>query len=306
MAFTLQKQDYEFIKYLAEYRILSATQLSAVFRKSEAVIRRRCRELKREGVIRATNNKLVQDFGRPKSLFGLTERGVELLRDKGLIGKDVPYENVGPVSNRLINHQLLMNWFRIHLNEIDKVQPSPTVKFWSYNSPFVPRKEDGNLIITDYSPIGRRTVHQVKFTPDAVFMMTNATGDKYMLFFLEVDCGTETLSSPQCDMSDIRQKILNYQWYFQTLKYKRYEGIFKVPFLHGFRVLLLAKTVGRLAALCKLTQEMAPTPFICLTEQQRLFTDGVFAKIWAKGGNLQVMQRSIIGRMNCRTPLLQR
>jgi len=26
-----------------------------------------------------------------------------------------------------------------------------------------------------------------------------------------VDCGTETLSSPQRDMTDIRQKILNYQ-----------------------------------------------------------------------------------------------
>lgn len=306
MAFTFQKQDYEFIKYLAEYRILSATQLAAVFRKSEAVIRRRCRELKKEGIIKATNNKLVQDYGRPKSLFGLTERGVDLLRDNGLIGKDVLYENVGPVSNRLIDHQLLMNWFRIHLNEIDKVEPRPTLKFWSYNSPFVPRKEDGSLIITDYSPIGRRTVRQVKFTPDAMFIMTNATGDKSMLFFLEADCGTETLSSPQCEISDIRQKILNYQWYFQTLKYKRYEGILKVPFLHGFRVLFLAKTVGRLVALCKLTQEMAPTPFICLTEQERLFTDGVFAKIWARGGNLQVVQRSIIGRMHCRTPLPQR
>ena len=306
MAFTLQKQDYEFIKYLAGYRALSAPQLAAVFRKSEGVIRRRCREFKDEGVIKVINSKLVQNFGRPKSLFGLTERGVDLLRDKGLIGKDVPYENVGPVSNRLINHQLLLNWFRIHLHEIDKVEPKPTLKFWSYSSPFVPRKEDGSLIIMDHSPIGRRTVRQVRFTPDAVFLLINAAGDKSMLFFLEADCGTETLSSPQCDMSDIRQKILNYQWYFQTLKYKRYEKIFGIPFLHGFRVLFLTKTAGRLAALCKLTQEMAPSDFIWLAEQERLFTDGVFAKIWARGGNLQVVQRSIIGRMHCRTPLPQR
>ncbi|MFA6175616.1 MAG: hypothetical protein WC765_03440, partial [Phycisphaerae bacterium] len=112
-----------------------------------------------------------------------------------------------------------------------------------------------------------------------------------------VDCGTETLSSPQRDMSDIRQKILNYQWYFQSLRYKRYEGVLKVPFLHGFRVLFLAKTAGRLAALCKLTQEMEPSDFIWLTEQNRLFTDGAFAKIWVRGGNLQTAQRSIIGRL---------
>jgi len=236
----------------------------------------------------------------------LTERGVDLLRDKGLIGKDVPYESVGPVSKRLFGHQLLMNWFRIHLNEIDKVEQGATLKSWAYNSPFVPRKADGSIITTDYSPIGRKTVRQVKFTPDAVFILTNASRTITMLSFLEVDCGTETLSSPQRDMSDIRQKILNYQWYFQSLRYKRYEEILKVPFLHGFRVFFLAKTVGRLAALCKLTQEMEPSGFICLTEQQRLLDNGVFAKIWARGGNLQVALRSILGSKHCRTPLSQR
>ncbi|MBC8453503.1 replication-relaxation family protein [PVC group bacterium] len=304
MAFRLQKGDHEIVKHLAEYRILSVPQLAAVFRKGKQVMRRRCRELKLHGVVKA-NNEFGQSFGRPESLFGLTERGVDLLRDKGLIGKDVPYENVGPVSNRLINHQLLLNWFRIHLHEIDKVEPRPTLKFWSYSSPFVPRKEDGSLITRDYSPIGRRTVEKVNFTPDAVFTITNADRDITLLSFLEVDCGTETLASPQRDMSDIRQKILNYQWYFDTLKYKRYEEIFKVPFLHGFRVLFLTKTAGRLAALCKLTQEMAPSGFIWLTEQERLFTDGVFAKIWARGGNLQVAQQSILGRKHCRTPLPQ-
>jgi len=217
----------------------------------------------------------------------------------------VPYEYVAPVSNRLIDHQLLMNWFRIYLNEIDKVEPRSTLKFWAYNSPFIPRKEGGSSIITDYSPIGRRTVEEVKFTPDAVFTITNAARDITLLSFLEVDRGTETLSSPQRVMSDIRQKILNYQWYFDTLKYKRYEEIFKVPFLHGFRLLFLTKTAGRLAALCKLTQEMAPADFVWLTEQERLFTDGVFAKIWARGGNLQVAQQSLLGRNHYRTPLPQ-
>ncbi len=84
------------------------------------------------------------------------------------------------------------------------------------------------------------------------------------------------------------------------------EGIFKVPFLHGFRVLFLTKTVGRLAALCKLTQEMDPSEFIYISDQDSLFEDGVFARIWARGGNLQVARRSIIGRLHCRTPLTQR
>jgi hypothetical protein len=143
----------------------------------------------------------------------------------------------------------------------------------------------------------------VKFTPDAVFATTNSTENKTLLFFLEVDCGTETLSSPQRDMKDIRQKILNYQWYFQSLKYKRYEAIFETAHLGGFRVLFLTKAAGRLAALCKLTQEMQPSRFIWLTEQERMFNDGVSANIWARGGNLHATQQSILGRLCCKAPL---
>lgn len=303
MSFRPQKEDCEFLKCLAEYRILSAAQLAAVFRKSRQMIRRRCRTLGKEGLIQATRNDFGRNFGRPESLYGLTQRGVNVLRENGLDGDNVLYENTGPINNRVADHQLSMNWFRIHLNEIDKIEPKPTLKYWAYNSPFVPLKSDGSLITTDFSPIGRRTVRQVKFTPDAVFILTNAERDKSLLFFLEVDCGTETLASPQRDMSDMRQKILNYQWYFQSLRYKRYEGIFKIPFLHGFRVLFFTKTAGRLAALCKLTQEMDPSEFIYISDQDSLFEDGVFAKIWVRGGNLQVARRSIIGRLHCRTPL---
>ena len=81
MSLKLQDRDYEFIKHLAEYRILSVSQLAAVLRRSEQVIRRRCREFKRNAIIK-TNNDFGQSPGRPKSLFGLTERGVDLLRDK--------------------------------------------------------------------------------------------------------------------------------------------------------------------------------------------------------------------------------
>lgn len=215
----------------------------------------------------------------------------------------MPYENIGPVSSRLIDHQLLLNWFRIHLGQTKRLIQGLSIRFLSYNSPLAPLGPDGRVITTDYSPIGRRTIREVKFTPDAVFATTDAVEGKTLLFFLEVDCGTETLSSPQRDMTDIRQKILNYQWYFQSLKYKRYEAIFETSHLHGFRLLFLTKTAGRLAALCKLAQEMQPSYFIWLTEQERMFSDGVSANIWARGGNLLATQQSILGRLSCRAPL---
>ena len=303
MAFRLRENDCKSLEYLADYRILTVPQIAAIFQKDKQVIRRRFGELEKEGFIEVIRREFGRSRGRPENLVGLTERGTDIVREKYLAGKDIPYENIGPVSTRLIDHQLLMNWFRIHLNCVKTAQPRLSIRFLAYNSPFVQREPDGRIITTDYSPIGRRTVRQVRFTPDAVIAATDTVQNKTVLYFLEVDCGTETLSSPQRDMSDIRQKILNYQWYFLNLKYKRYENIFKVPYLNGFRLLFITRTAGRLAALCKLTQEMQPSNFIWLTDQQRMFDDGVSWKIWARGGNLQVMQRSIMDSLCCREPL---
>ena len=115
MSFRLQNGDHQIIEYLAEYRMLTVSQLAGLFRKSEQIIRRHCRNLGSQGLIQKTSNEFGHNFGRPESLFGLTEQGVNVLRDKGLIGKDALYENVGPVSNRLSDHQLLLNWFTMRV-----------------------------------------------------------------------------------------------------------------------------------------------------------------------------------------------
>jgi hypothetical protein len=103
-------------------------------------------------------------------------------------------------------------------------------------------------------------------------------------------------------MTDIRQKIVNYGAYFESLKYKRYEEVFKHK-LNGFRLLFLTNALGRLVALCKLTQEMPWTGFVWLTEYSRMLPNGASDKIWAKGGDLQGPQHSILGSLFCRAPL---
>jgi len=303
MTSKLRTSDFRTLELLADHRILTITQLAAVLQKNKPAVRKRVRDLRQKGFVEVTANEFGQSFGRPESLLRLTEQGADNLKENKLIAKDVPYENIGPVSPRLINHQLLLNWFRVHLSQIKRVISRFSIRFLAYNSPLVPRGPKGRVITADCSPIGRRTIREVKFTPDAVFATTDSTENMTLLFFLEVDCGTETLSSPQRDMTDIRQKILNYQWYFQSLKYKRYEAIFETSHLRGFRLLFLTKTAGRLAALCKVTQEMQPSPFIWLTDQERMFTDGVSANIWAGGGNLHATQQSILGRLCCTAPL---
>jgi DNA-binding MarR family transcriptional regulator len=248
MTSKLRTSDFRTLELLADHRILTITQLAAVLQKNKPAVRKRVRDLRQKGFVEVTANEFGQSFGRPESLLGLTEQGADNLKENKFIAKDVPYENIGPVSSRLINHQLLLNWFRVHLSQIKRVISRFSIRFLAYNSPLVPRGPKGRVITADCLPIGRRTIREVKFTPDAVFATTDSTENKTLLFFLEADCGTETLSSPQRDMTDIRQKILNYQWYFQSLKYKRYEAIFETSHLRGFRLLFLTKTAGRLSA----------------------------------------------------------
>ena len=302
MPFRLRETDCKTIECLAEYRILTVPQLAAIFQKNKQAVRRRFGDLEKEGLIEVTRREFGRARGRPENLFGLTECAADILKDKGIIGREIPYEKVGGTNIGCIDHQLLLNWFRIHLNQFEQVLPRLTVRVLAYNSPLLPRGPCCHVFITDYSSVPGSGVQGVKFTPDAVFSTRDSITEKTCLFFLEVDCGTETIASPKRDMTDIRQKIVNYGAYFDRSGYKRYEKVFKCQ-LHGFRLLFLTNTQGRLVALCKLIQEMQSTDFVWLTEYSRMFPGGVSAEIWARGGDLQAHQQSILGSLRCRAPL---
>ena len=270
--------------------------------KKRQVARRRLRDLEEKGLVEVAGYEFGRGRARPEKSIGLTKHGVDLLKDKGLLEQDISYEKVLADGLVFTDHQLLMNWFRIHLNQVEKVVSRVSVRFLAHNSPFLPQGLNGRILITDYSPVPDSGAHGIKFTPDAVFGISDSVADKTCLYFLEVDRGTETMASPKRDMSDIRQKIVNYQWYQHKESYKRYDKVFKYNLL-GFRLLFLTSTYSRLAALCKLTQEMFPREFVWLTECRRLFPDGVSAKIWAIGGDLHGPQGSILGSLCCRAPL---
>jgi DNA-binding PadR family transcriptional regulator len=195
-----------------EYRTLTPTQITTFYQKSRQVVWRRLRILEKEGLIQTIRYEFGRGRGRPESLLGLTEHGVEILIEKGLIGKDVPYEKILVDGPFCLDHQLLLNWFRIHLNQVKKVVPMIRIKFLAHNSPFLPQGPNRRIFITDYSPVPDSGEQGIKFTPDAIFSISDSIADKTCLYFLEVDRGTETVASPRRDMSDIRQKIINYQW----------------------------------------------------------------------------------------------
>lgn len=302
MAFRLKEDDCKTLECMAEYRMLTVTQLAAILHKSKQIVRRRINDLEREGLVEVTGREFGRGRGRPENSLGLTESGVDILKNRGLLSRAVPYGNVSGDCLFCADHQLLLNWFRIHLNQVQKVLPRVSITLFAHNSPFLPKDQNDRILITDYSPVPGANIQGIKFTPDAVFIISDSVEGKTCLFFLEVDCGTETIASPKRDKSDIQQKIVNYQWYFQSQAYKRYEQVFKCQ-LRGFRLLFLTSTRGRLVALSELTQQIRPSNFVWLTECSRLFPDGISAEIWTKGGDLHGPPRSILGSLCCQAPL---
>ena len=304
MAFKLNKNDRMLIASIAEHRMLTVSQIAAIQQKMKQVVRRRLRVLEYEGFIASTSRGFGRKAGRREKVVILTEKSIDLLYAEGVDRKAIPGDRFAPVRIWHQDHQLLLNWFRIHGKQIERVIPQLSVQFLSSTSPFLERDQYDRPLVFEHLSIEGLQDKSRGFTPDAVFSITHSEKKKALLFFLEVDMGTESIASPKRDPRDLRQKVINYQRYFQCGRYKRYQKLFHSKF-SGFRLLFITNSNQRFIALCRLVQEMPPSDFIWLTDQQRMFTHGLSAKIWAKSGKQDSNYESILGNeMACQAPIL--
>ena len=302
MAFRLTPTDYEMLQIIAEYRTVTSPQLAGLLSRSKKGVRDRISKLIAEGLLEEATRGRGQHRGRPERVVFLSKSAVTILKERGFINPQVPSNDMIGGNLRCQNHQLLLNWVRIHLNYIETIVPGLKIRFMAHSSPFVPKEFLSVLLGAGPAAIYRRAEDGTRFKPDATFSICDSNQDKTLLFFLEVDLGTETLASPKRELTDIRQKILNYRICFDTQVYKQYERLWKCQ-LNGFRLLFLTDTSSRMSTLCSLVREMQPSDFIWIAQKDRMFEDGISADIWARGGRLDTSPQSILGRLSCRTPL---
>lgn len=303
MTFKFNKNDRQFLATIAEYRVLTVSQITAIQRKSKQVVRRRLKMLDKAGFIFSGTLGFGQSRGRPEKTISLTEKGAALLRSNYEALRDVPLNKMNSEKIRCLEHQLLTNWFCIHLNQIEHATPQLSAQFLSPTSPFLKRDHSDLPLIFESLPAEGQSKNSGGFTPDGVLTITHRKRQMTLLFFLEVDMGTESIASPKRTSGDIRQKIINYQQYFRSGRYKRYEKFWNCK-LRGFRLLFLTNTNGRLAVLSRLVQEMPPSDFIWLTNVEQMFSYGLPAEIWVRGGKQDAPSESILSTaMACKFPL---
>jgi len=303
MEFALNKNDRKLLVSIAEHKVLTVKQISGISQRSCPVVRRRIRVLEMEGLIILKMHGYGRSRGRPEDLIFLTEKGAALLED----GR-IPSGNAGTQDKAddpfSLDHLLLINWFRIHLLQIERLLPQVSVHYLSPNSNPLALNTGDNFSFSERIPVGNRPEKFIQFIPDGVFSIkSKGPEEKTLLFFLEADMGTETIAGTNQNPKDIRQKVLNYQELFRSGSYKRYEGVFNSK-LNGFRLLFLVNSPARLTSLSRLVREMPPSDFIWLTAQQRMFSSGLSAKIWTRGGRNDEPPQSILGpKIACDLPL---
>ena len=299
----LNKNDRELVTFLAEYRMLAVSQIAALCNVGKPAARNRVGKLTNAELAKERTPAFTNGPGRPERWVSLAERGIDWLRTDGALGRSVPSNHVAADGIRCVEHLLAINWFRLHLVHLERTFPRLSVTFLSSTSPFLERGSDGQPLVSDRAPAADAGGEPVPFTPDGVFTLRDQESGKTLLFFLEVDMGTETLASARRGAKDILTKVISYQQYFRSGGYKRYQDLWDCE-LKGFRLLFLAHSAARLAALSRLVQETSPSDFIWLTDRDRMFADGVSADIWARGGKLDAPPDSIVGQtMSCVTPL---
>lgn len=304
MTTKITKGDIKLLSHIAEYKLLTVKQLSAITKRTLQVVRRRLRHLEDGHFIKRKERGFGSGRGRRENIIITTQKGLELLSHKEILSAHAKYVTDKTPGSIFIDHDILVNWSIIHLLQVARDDPKFTVRHSTTSSHDLIVGDADNPAIQERFATDERSKNTLTMIPDGVFIISYQ--EKTILFFLEVDMGTETLASTQHEPGDVRQKIINYQSLFRSTRYKRYEKIFNAK-INGFRLLFLSNTSLRMKKICNLAQQMPPSDFIWITDQRQMFLQGISAEIWARGGRYHNPPESILGpKLSFQAPVMNK
>ena len=294
MGSQVRESDNVLMQTVAEYRLLPVGHLAELIERNVQSLRRRLTVLERKGIVEMASIRLEHRRGRPERIVSVGQKGVETLKDMGLLGKDVEPEQVTTEGIRCIEHELLVNDFRLAVVRLDRSILGLSHRFLAPLSPFGRKRPDKTSVIHERFRDEDNPSNWLAVKPDGVFSLTHSGAEKTLLFFLEADRANEPLASRTRPPKDFRHKILAYQSYFRLGRYRGYGRSWECD-LKGFRVLVLASNPSRMGALCQLVRGLPPADFIWLTDQASLASNGLGDHIWVRGGRTQAPHESILG-----------
>ena len=284
--------DLDLLVNLAECRFLTTAQMAALLNRNDKALSRRLRALKTGDIVRSTRQSSRGIPGSPPHVWCIGEAGLAHLKAGGRAQKDAAFDLFAARQIDCVGHELLVSEFRVQSAQLPAVVPALASRFltsrsWALQTPGThpaPRL---------YEPADPETQGTTEFVPDGVLLLRHAERGKALLFFLEVDMGTEPLRSPRSGV-DLDTKIRNYRHFFAAGKYRRYEALAGSP-LKGFRLLVVCGNTARLARLLPLARRSGPCDFVWATDCDRMIRAGIWGPIWHKASHDGPQSESILG-----------
>ena len=291
---TIDRRNLPLLRTIADYRVLTVRQLAEVMERPAKGLHRSVLRLVQDRLVAERSRGVSSGRGRREKLVSPTITGFEVLQTAGLLRPETKERDVTVDGLPHVEHQLLLNWIRMKWIRLDRACPILRTRFVTDSSPIASSVDDQGDPGAVPVPTIVRLNDRHTFTPDAIATITDVEPNKTVLFFLEVDMGTEPWDAAGKGRTTIMGKILNYQRTIRSEGHRVYASAWQCP-IRGFRVLFLTNTRRRLEALCRWLSVIRPREFVWLTDQAQLLERGIGARIWARGGCLDRPAESILG-----------
>ncbi|MBK7105895.1 MAG: replication-relaxation family protein [Ignavibacteriae bacterium] len=178
------KKDFFLLKQICEYNILNVDQLALINNSGRRIIQKKIAKFSKHYLVNLKQRYSSENHGRPENIISISEKGVKLLQNENLIDSKIPVERF--ITDKIYNieHELLINWFRILLKKIESKCSNIKTEFISSTTPFIPLNKNGQPLITENLSLENSSVTLI---PDGVFYIKSEKQNKSLLFFLEVD-----------------------------------------------------------------------------------------------------------------------
>lgn len=295
--------DIQILAEIAEKKILTPLQISILCNRSQQTIRRRLRFLFERGLVSIRERVFAEKPGRKGNILISSEKGLKVLQKEEILSDYAFYVTDKTIGSLSIEHELLVNWVLISATEIQEATDQFKVLFLTNSSHILKSGSPDRPFISEKFFKKDSPEINLLLIPDGVFMISDKNTGKTLLFYLEVDMGTETIVSPSHQSGDLYNKITKYKQLFEHRNFHKYNKLFDYE-IKGFRLLFVTSTKSRMLSISNFVQELKPSDFIWVTSKNDILSKGIAAKIWARGGNLNKNLESILGeKYTFRSPL---
>lgn len=286
--------DIQILGEIAEKKISTPLQISILCNRSQQTIRRRLRFLFNRGLVSIRERVFAEKPGRKGNILIISEKGLKILQHEKVLSDHALYVTDKTIGSLSIEHELLVNWVLISVTEIQEITGQFKVLVLTNSSHILKSGSPENPFISE--KFFKRDSPDQSFIllPDGVFMISDKNTGKTLLFFLEVDMGTETIVSPSHQSGDLNNKVIKYKHLFEHHNFHKYNMFFDYE-IKGFRLLFVTSTKSRMLSISNFVQEIKPSDFIWVTSKSDVLSKGIAAKIWARGGILNKNPESILG-----------